>query len=500
MVRPMRKKISDWLFRLAMGVFPIATAVALTGYGQPPTTLEHIVRSGELVVVTQVGPTTYYEDGQGAAGFEYDLVRMFADHLGVELRLVVPDQTDAILPMIMHREAHLAAAGLSVTPERAQQVRFGPSYHEATQQLVYRRGVKRPDDLHDVSGAVMSGVRHAALIERLGTEYPTASWQAMPGLETGDLLAKLWQQEVPFIIADSNEVKISQRYYPELRVAFDLGEPQPLAWAFPHSRDDSLPQAAAAFFEQIRNSGQLEQLRERYYGHVDEFDYVGIRRFMRHVDQRLPQYADTFRAAAIEHGQDWRLLAAVGYQESLWNPKAVSPTGVRGIMMLTIRTAAELGIDDRIDPDNSIRGGARYLEQILKRLPSHIDEPDRTWLALAAYNVGYGHLEDARVITRMRGGNPDRWMDVKENLPLLTQKQWYKDTRYGYARGHEAVEYVQNIRGYYDMLVWQTTRRDAPVDAPINAAVQPETTIAISVPPQRTPLRQMASLPSAAPL
>ena len=109
--------------------------------------------------------------------------------------------------------------------------------------------------------------------------------------------------------------------------------------------------------------------------------------------------------------------------------------------------------------------------------------------SLAAYNVGYGHLEDARVLTRARGGNPDRWMDVKENLPLLTQKQWYKDTRYGYARGHEAVAYVQNIRSYYDMLVWQTTRRAAP-------AKPPETTIAVSTPPQRTALTHTVALPS----
>lgn len=496
MVSHMRKKISDWLFRLIMGVFPIAAAVALTGYGQPPTTLEHIARSGELVVVTQVGPTTYYEDGQGAAGFEYDLARMFAEHLGVELRLVVPEQHDDILPMIVRHEAHFAAAGLSATPERMHQVRFGPSYHEATQQLVYRRGIKRPNDLQDISGEVISGVRHAALIERLGTEYPTASWQAVSGLETGDLLAKLWQQEVPFIVADSNEVKISQRYYPELRVAFDLGDPQPLAWAFAHGRDDSLLQAAETFFEQIRNNGQLEQLRERYYGHVDDFDYVEVRRFMRHVDQRLPKYADAFRTAATEHGHDWRLLAAVGYQESLWNPQAVSPTGVRGIMMLTIRTAAELGIDDRIDPANSIFGGARYLEQIIRRLPAHIEEPDRTWLALAAYNVGYGHLEDARTITRLRGGNPDRWMDVKGNLPLLTQKQWYKDTRYGYARGHEAVAYVQNIRSYYDMLVWQTKRRETPAQRDITVAATPTPSQQ-----QRTMLnQQMASLPPSSPL
>ena len=481
----MRKEISDSLFRFAMGIFPITAAVLLlTGYAKPPTVLEQVARSGELLVVTPVGPTTYYQDEQGVAGFEYDLARMFAEHLGVELRVVTPEHPDAILPMVVRREAHFAAAGLSATPEHMTQVRFGPVYHEATQQLVYRRGMKRPNDLDELSGEVVSGARHAALLERLVADYPEVDWRPAPGLETGDLLAQLWQKEVSFIVADSNEVKLSQRYYPELRIAFDLTEPEPLAWAFPKGRDDSLIRAAEEFFEQIKNDGQLEQLRERYYGHVREFDYVGVRRFLRHADQRLPKYETLFREAAGEHSHDWRLLAAIGYQESLWNPKAISPTGVRGIMMLTIRTANELGIQDRIDPGNSIRGGSRYLRHILDRLPEHIAEPDRTWLALAAYNIGYGHLEDARTITRKRGGNPDRWMDVKESLPLLTQKQWYKDTRFGYARGMEAVQYVQNIRGYYDMLVWQTRLR----------APQPGTTVAAT---SRTPLNeQLAAISS----
>lgn len=479
----MRREMSDWLFRFVMGVFPIAAAVLLTGYAKPPTVLEHIVRSGELLVVTPVGPSTYYEDGQGAAGFEYDLARMFAEHLGVRLKVVTPEDPDGIIPMIARREAHLAAAGLSVTPERLEQVRFGPAYHEATQQLIYRRGMKRPNDLDEVAGEVVSGTRHAALLERLLADYPEVDWRPAPGLETGDLLARLWHKEVPFIVADSNEVKLNQRYYPELRIAFDLTEPQPIAWAFPKGRDDSLIRAAEEFFDRIEDNGQLEQLRERYYGHIHEFDYVGVRRFLRHIDQRLPKYADLFRGAAEEHGHDWRLLAAIGYQESLWDSKAISPTGVRGIMMLTNRTAAELGIEDRIDPANSIRGGAHYLRRILERLPAHIPEPDRTWLALAAYNVGYGHLEDARTITRRRGGDPDRWMDVKESLPLLTQKQWYKDTRYGYARGLEAVQYVQNIRSYYDVLVWQATPR----------APQPGTTVAAS---SRVPLNEMAAIDS----
>lgn len=467
-----KKIFADSLFRLLMGIFPVAAAVLLTGYAQPPSVLQQLVRSGELRVLTTAGPTTYYVDGQGSAGFEYELARMFAEHLGVELRMITPDSVDDIIPMIARREADLAAAGLIPTEEHEREVRFGPAYHEASQQLVYRRGMPRPTALADVSAPIVSGTRHATLIKTALAEQTDVEWRPESGLETGDLLARLWRQEIPYIIADSNEIKVNQRYYPELRVAFDLTPPQPLAWAFPRMGDDTLVRAAEDFFATLKKNGDLERLRERYYGHVSQFDYVGVRRFLRHVEQRLPQYSELFRRAAIDHQHDWRLLAAVGYQESQWDPKAISPTGVRGIMMLTRRTAKELGIDDRIDPRNSITGGARYLQQILKRLPAHIQEPDRTWMALAAYNVGYGHLQDARTLARQNGGDADRWADVMKTLPLLMEKQWYRKTRYGYARGMEAVNYVQNIRGYYDMLVWQMGPRD-PARATVASSTSP---------------------------
>ena len=153
---------------------------------------------------------------------------------------------------------------------------------------------------------------------------------------------------------------------------------------------------------------------------------------------------------------DWRLLAAVGYQESHWDPDAVSPTGVKGLMMLTQDAAKDIGIKDREDPQQSILGGAKYLASMHKRIPDRIPEPDRTWLALAAYNVGLGHLEDARMLTLKNKGDADKWVDVKKNLPLLTKEKWFKQTRYGYARGREPVRYVENVRTYYDILVWIT--------------------------------------------
>lgn len=245
-----------------------------------------------------------------------------------------------------------------------------------------------------------------------------------------------------------------------MRIAFEIGEPRQLRWAYNYSDDDSLATAIETFFDEIEQDGRLEQLIHRHYSHVEKFNYSDIRTFTRRIETHLPQFEALFKQASVEVGIDWRLLAAIGYQESLWNARAKSPTGVRGLMTLTLTTAKQMKVKNRLDPAQSIRGGSKYFASVLKRIPARIREPDRSWFALAAYNVGLGHVEDARarIITQSRGGDPDRWIDVKESLPLLARKKWYKKTKYGYARGWEPVKYVENIRQYFDYLTGFETK------------------------------------------
>ncbi len=437
---------------------------------QPESLLEQVKRQGELVVITRNSPTTYYEGTDGPTGLEYDLANLFARRLGVQLRLEVPQNFTDILPMVASHQAHFAAAGLTVTERRKTMVRFAPSYQMITPQLIYRRGNdnRRPKDLDHLNGnlEVVAGSSHVERLQQLQQEHPNLEWRENNELESEQLLNLVWEQVIDYTIADSNEVDINQRFYPELRVAMDISEPEPLAWAFPIDEDTSLYEEASRFFTHIRKNGTLKQLIDRHYGHVERIDYVGTRRYMRHIEQRLPDFQPLFKEAAQATEQDWRLLAAMGYQESHWDPDAKSPTGVRGIMMLTLNTMRHLGLDNRLDPEQSIMGGARYIKQIKDRLPERIAEPDRTWMALAAYNIGMGHLEDARVLTEINGGDPDKWVAVKKHLPLLSQKKWYKQTRHGYARGREPVRYVENIRSYYDILVWHTAQNRIPEDIP----------------------------------
>jgi len=443
-----------------MRVLAVIALCLLLGTCSPhQTLLERVQRSGVLEVVTRNAPTTYYIGSEGPVGPEYELALGFAEFLGVALEIYTLDSPAAIIPEVARGRAHLAAAALTVTPSRREEVTFGPAYKEVTQQLVYRKNTRRPRAPEQLVGRrleVIAGSSFVDTLETLRRSLPDLSWLENPITEVQDLLGRVAAGEIDFTIADSTAVLINRYFHPDIRAAFDLGEPQPLAWAFRAGDDRSLLDEAERYFTEAMASGQVAAIMNRYYRHTDRFDYVGTRTFLRHIDTRLPRYRAWFERAATRQELDWRLLAALSYQESHWNPRAVSPTGVRGLMMLTRSTAEAVGVSDRQDPEQSILGGAQYLRRVIAKIPERIPEPDRTWMALASYNVGFGHLEDARRLAERRGLDPDSWRDVRETLPLLAQERWHRQTRFGYARGWEPVRFVDNIRHYYEIMAWIT--------------------------------------------
>jgi membrane-bound lytic murein transglycosylase F len=291
----------------------------------------------------------------------------------------------------------------------------------------------------------------------LRAEEPLLSWIEDSQSTGEELIRRVAEGEIDYTIADSHLFALLRHFYPDLRVAFSLESANHVAWALPKGADE-LRESIAAYFAEIEATGELTQILDRYYFASREFDYVGSRAFIRHVSTRLPRYRDFFREAALSTGIDWRLLAAMGYQESHWNPSAVSPTGVRGMMMLTERTAQMMEVSDRHDPRSSILGGAHYFRRVLRKVPQRIAEPDRSWLAVAAYNLGYGHVEDARILTQTQGANPDSWEQVRNRLPLLSDEAWFKRVQRGFAAGQTAVTYVDNVRRYYEILMWLDSR------------------------------------------
>ncbi len=457
-------------FRLLTALLVGATLIGVVLNACTPqrSALERVLSAGELRVYTRNSATTYYHGPHGSTGLEYELAQAFANHLGVRLKLIVEDNLETMFKGLRTGEADLAAAGLAITEEHKKLVHFGPAYQQITQQLVYRRGTTpKPQKITDTNEGhleVMANSSHAERLRQLKQKYRELAWYENQDAGSTELLMLVAQELIDYTIADSHELFMSRRYYPELRIAFDVSEPQPLAWALPRTKDSSLYDEVSHFFEVLKKSGELKRMVKHHYEHARNYNYAGTPYFMHHIRSRLPSYRRLFEKAARKTDLDWRLIAAVAYQESHWNPLAVSPTGVRGIMMLTNRTASQLGVFDRTDPRESILGGAVYIRTNYERFDD-IAEPDRMWFALAAYNVGYGHVRDTQWITKKRGGDPNKWTDVKANLPLLTQHKWYNQTRYGYARGNEPVKYVENIRSYYDILRWHTGS-DTPQDTP----------------------------------
>ncbi len=423
--------------------------------------LQHIRDAGVLHVLTRNAATTYFIGPNGPEGLEYDLVKAFADYLGVSLKISVEDNLKNMLSKVKENEVDFAAAGLTVTAERKKTLRFSTSYQSITQQLVYNRSMPRPKTMADaIEGMmeVMANSSHVEQLIKLKEKYPQLTWDENKNTGSTELLNLVAENLIDFTIADSNEYLLTRRFHSTLRSAFNISKPQKLAWAFSKHGDDSLYNEANKFLSMYQRSGQLAQLLKRHYGHARNYQYAGTTTYLAHVRYRLPRYQEMFELAGEANELDWQLLAAIAYQESHWNPRAISPTGVRGIMMLTNSTAKDLGVKDRTVPAQSIKGGAKYIRQLSKKFSDKLDEKDRLWFTLAAYNVGFGHVQDARIITKRRGGNPDKWVDVKESLPLLRSKRWYKKTRFGYARGNEPVKYVENIRSYYDILHWHLAK------------------------------------------
>jgi membrane-bound lytic murein transglycosylase F len=453
-----RQSASGWL---KAGLAGVVVLPFLTSGDDRPNQYEQVLQRGSLVMLTRNGASSYYIGSEGDTGPEYELVKEFSDYVGVDLEIRVADAFNQLSGLLNSGRGELIAANLSRTAERELLFNFGPNYLETTTVVVYRRGEKRPAGLSDMIGGktmVITGSSYEEALLEAQSTLPELEWEPRSDVGIEDLLLAVSDGAIDYTLVDSSIFDLNVHFYPGVALAFELPGTVPHAWAFPGGSDDSLAQKARTFMLQAHNRGRLEDISNAFFADQDKVDRVGMFQFLQQVRDRLPPLLPIFQEVAAGLDLDWRLLAAIGYQESHWDPGAESFTGVRGIMMLTKQTANHLGVTDRLDPEQSIEGGARYFLQLRKRIPKRIPEPDRSWMALAAYNMGIGHLRDARILTENLGSNPDSWQDVKKHLNLLSQEKWYKDLKYGYARGFEARQFVENIRSYYDILVWMETR------------------------------------------
>lgn len=452
-------------FALRLAAILLAAVSLLLGCSESEDPLQRIVDRGELRFVTRNAPSTYYLGRDGPTGFEYDLAAGLAEELGVELVVKQSFSLQELFAALGRDEADIAGAGLSQTPERRQAYASSIPYASQNPQVIYKVGERKPRSLGDLEGlkvAVIANSSHEALLSRLQQEGQEGlSWEATATADVMELLVRVRDDRVDVAIVDSRDFMLQQRLVPRLDVAFNLQVDRDIVWFLDAStRDSELLTRVNDYLSRQHENGSLAALTKRHFQRDSDISRIDSQTFVGNMRRDLRDYRGLIENVAAEHQIPWELLAAISYQESHWDPQATSKTGVRGLMMLTLPTAEEMGVTDRTNPEQSLRGGARYFKSLRRRLPDDIYEPDRTYLALAAYNIGMGHLEDARVLTERRGGDPHLWRDVMDALPLLEQSQYYRDLRYGYARGLEAVRYVQNIRHYYDILRWQTAREE----------------------------------------
>ena len=414
-----------------------------------PTPAQH-----DLIVLISNGPLTYYADDKGALlGIEHDLVEAFAQELGVGVKYLVVSPQE-IEPSLQAGKAHLAVAWLPLPTDNTQKVT--PAILQSTDVLIQHEASLPLNDRSELRGRTvhaLSGSRQLATLLALQKEIPDLQVIEYRDGDFFSLLEMLSRRQADLIAIDSMLVQIAAQFVPSLQATLELGESHPVVWWLGSKPNAELLTRASAFVDRAQRDGTLAKLEDRYFGHVRRLKQADIVAFLGNIETVLPKLRKHFLAAQAITGLDWRLIAAIAYHESQWDPEATSPTGVRGIMMLTAETADRLGVGNRLDVRESILGGARYIN-ILKDLQANdVAEPDRTWLALASYNIGPGHFNAARTLARQIGADPTAWYEMKRVLPLLAQPKYYERLKSGRARGGEAVLLVENIRSYYDILV-----------------------------------------------
>lgn len=439
--------------RFLLGLMVVFSLVSCAPAPEPMH-LHQIYQRDSIRVGILNGPTSYFVGPDGATGYEYELAEAFAVKLGVRLELVPSFHLEELLLKLKNNEIDLIASGATISEKLQKEFRLAPAYQQSDEVLVYRLGKKRPKSLAELDAPIVvnKGSSEAETLIAMQGEQPSLDVQLNDTDDATELLQAVAEGKIRYTLTDSHMLAINQRFYPSLGVALTLKHDQPVAWLLRRTDDDSLFTVLIEFFGRSYENAELLTLEDKYFDHVKKFNYADTLEYIDAIDRTLPRYRNLFEQYAGP--LDWRILAAMAYQESRWDPKARSPQGVVGMMMLTVPTANLMNVSSRVDAAQSIRGGSKFLQKLIGLIPERIQQPDRLWFAIAAYNLGLSHVESARLLTEKDGADPDKWAEVKQRLPLLRQRKYYSQTRTGFARGDHAVYYVENIRRYYDTLLW----------------------------------------------
>jgi membrane-bound lytic murein transglycosylase F len=416
-------------------------------------TLDRIKESGTITLITRNNAHCYYIYRGQEMGFEYELAKGYADFLGLGLSVKVCKSWSELLAALDKGEGDFVAAGVTIIPSRLEVADFSKEYLSVQQMVITHKDNSQVNCFEDLQGKtvhIQGGTAHEEALKKLRGDRLDISIELHPDLSTEEIIEDVARGKAEITVAYSNVALLNRRYCPDIRIALPIGKPQSLGWAVKKG-ERALLGKINAFFEKIKQDGTFEDIYKRYYACVEKFDHLDITKFKQRIQARLPRYERVIKKASEKHGFDWRLIAALIYQESQFNPRARSFTGVRGLMQLTMPTAQEMGIENRLDPEQSILGGVKYLRKLYD-LYDVAEGQDRLFLSLAAYNVGNGHVMDARGLALNMKLDPNKWSSLEKTLPLLSKARYYKKSQFGYCRGAEPVFHVQSILTYYDIL------------------------------------------------
>lgn len=426
--------------------------------------LEAIKKDGKLKALTVYSGTSYFLYKGQPMGYEYDLLKRFAQHLNLELEVVIVKDIDELITKLNQGEGDVLAHGLAMTSKRQASVTF-TNYLYLTKQVLVQ---KKPDSWrnmhwHKLENSLIQdavellqdtvsirkgssyGERIANLSEELGGNIAI---QTLPGeMATDEIIKQVAKGNIKYTIADNNIAKIMASYYPILDVEVPVSFSQRIGWAT-RKNSPELLKAANLWLEDIKKEVDYNVIYNKYFKNKKNFRRRVKSDFYSLNKEKISPYDDLIQTHSKKIDWDWRLVASLIYQESRFDPNNSSWANAKGLMQLMPKTAKELGVKNRSNPKQSIRGGTKYLNQIWQRFETIEDSIQRTKFTMASYNCGLYHVKDAQKLAKKRGLNPSIWDENVEKMILaLSHPKNYNDpvVKYGYVRGIEPYNYVNQI-------------------------------------------------------
>ena len=430
-----------------------------------------IQRRKTLRVLTRNDAVSYFMLRGELLGFEYEMAREFARQNGLRLDMVVASNLPELITMLVEGRGDIIASSLVPAAERVRQgMAFSVPYLYVAETVVARakdHKLKQPADLAGRTVVVRPSSSYWQTLQAMKNGGLNFRLQAAPEtMETEDIIRMVADGDYDLSVADSHILDIELAWNEGVRAAFPLGEPRPQSWAV-RAKNPKLLEAINAFWKKEYRGKLYNITCRKYFKNARKVrqlieDQINVKRY-----GRVSPYDDIVKLYADKYDFDWRLITSQMYQESRFNPRVKSAVGAQGLLQVMPRTAKEMGFKRLDDPKTGIHAGVKYLDWVRSTFEPELDDQERIWFALAAYNAGAGHVGDARNLAGQRGWNPQRWFEhVERAMLLLAKPQYARKARHGYVRGKEPVAYVRQIRDRYHVYVILVTNAPPAAVAP----------------------------------